>query len=126
MYYCDLFDCLQTLQTIIDLSIKIADRLESDNLLKGNESEPSPRNQKHVKRTCAGHQVRILSWLEINGFLKKLPFPHTGQCLATCERVWLESLNRRLAIFPELLFDQPRKPTLLSEFEFCGCEMVFL
>ena len=59
MYYCDLFDYLQTLQTIIDLSIKIADRPESDNLLKGNESEPSPRNQKHVKRTCAGHQVKI-------------------------------------------------------------------
>ena len=71
MYYCDLFDCLQTLQTIIDLSIKIADRLESDNLLKGNESEPSPRNQKHVKRTCAGHQVRILSLLEKKWFFSK-------------------------------------------------------
>ena len=74
MYYCDLFDCLQTLQTIIDLSIKIADRLESDNLLKGNESEPSPRNQKHVKRTCAGHQVRILSLLEKKWFFPKITF----------------------------------------------------
>ena len=127
MYYCDLFDCLQTLQTIIDLSIKIADRLESDNLLKGNESEPSPRNQKHVKRTCAGHQVRILSLLEKKCFFPKITFStfSTGQCLAMCERVWLESLNRRLAIFPELLSDQPRKPTLLSEFEFCSCGLVF-
>ena len=59
-------------------SVTFPSRLTTDRIpiiFKGNESEPSPRNQKHVKRTCAGHQVRILSLLlEKKWFSQKITF----------------------------------------------------
>ena len=77
------------------------------------KSEKSEACQENLCGTSGeGFQPARKKW-----FSQKITFS-TGQCLATCEQVLLESLNRRLAIFPELLSDQPRKPTLLSEFEF--------